>query len=62
MNIHWNSLADFLAMGGYGLYVWGSFGVTVLIMAVEPLLIAKRKKETIRRLKRQLRAGDILLS
>jgi heme exporter protein D len=56
MNIHWNSLADFLAMGGYGLYVWGSFGVTVLIMAVEPLLIAKRKKETIRRLKRQMRA------
>jgi len=62
MTIHWNSLADFLAMGGYGLYVWGSFGVTALIMAVEPLLIAKRKKETIRRLKRQLRAADTSFS
>jgi hypothetical protein len=22
--MHWNSLADFLAMGSHGLYVWGS--------------------------------------
>jgi len=54
--IHWNSFSDFLAMGGYGVYVWGSFGVTVLIMAVEPILIARNRKTTIARLKRQLRA------
>ena len=30
--IYWNSFADFLAMGGYGLYVWGSFGVTALVL------------------------------
>jgi len=24
----WNSASDFFAMGGYGLYVWGSYGVT----------------------------------
>ena len=56
MTIYWNSLGDFLAMGGYGLYVWGSFGVTALIMASEPLLVARRRKATIARLKRQLRA------
>ncbi|MCE1240785.1 MAG: heme exporter protein CcmD [Azonexaceae bacterium] len=54
--IYWNSFSDFLAMGGYGLYVWGSFGVTALIMASEPLLVARRRKATIARLKRQLRA------
>ena len=54
--IHWNSFADFLAMGGYGLYVWGSFGVTVLIMAVEPIMVARNRKTTITRLKRQMRA------
>jgi heme exporter protein D len=54
--IHWNSFADFLAMGGYGLYVWGSFGVTALIMAVEPIMVARNQKLTIARLKRQLRA------
>ncbi|HEX6733372.1 MAG TPA: heme exporter protein CcmD [Azonexus sp.] len=54
--IHWNSVGDFLAMGGYGFYVWGSFGLTVLIMAVEPILVARNRKSTIARLKRQLRA------
>ena len=54
--IYWNSFSDFLAMGGYGLYVWGSFGVTALAMAVEPLLVARQRKESISRLRRQLRA------
>jgi heme exporter protein D len=54
--IHWNSFGDFLAMGGYGLYVWGSFGVTALIMVVEPILVARQRTSTIARLKRQLRA------
>ncbi len=54
--IYWNSLSDFLAMGGYGLYVWGSFGVTAAIMAIEPILVARHRKTTIARLKRQLRA------
>ncbi len=31
----WNSFNDFWAMGGYGLYVWGSFGVTALCLALE---------------------------
>jgi len=54
--IHWNSFSDFLAMGGYGVYVWGSFGVTALIMVVEPIVIARQRTATIARLKRQLRA------
>lgn len=56
--IHWNSFADFLAMGGYGFYVWGSFGATALIMAIEPILVARNRKTTITRLKRQLRADS----
>ena len=54
--IHWNSFADFIAMGGYGFYVWGSFGATVLIMAIEPIVVMRNRKNTIARLKRQLRA------
>jgi heme exporter protein D len=56
MSIHWNSLADFLAMGGYGTYVWGSFGVTALIMLAEPILAVRRRKSLVARLQRQLRA------
>jgi len=54
--IYWNSFSDFLHMGGYGLYVWGSFGVTAVIMIVEPIVVARNRKNTISRLKRQLRA------
>ena len=56
--IYWNSFGDFLHMGGYGLYVWGSFGVTALIMIVEPIVVARNRKCTISRLKRQLRAAE----
>ena len=54
--IYWNSFSDFVYMGGYGLYVWGSFGVTALVMIVEPIVVARNRKNTISRLKRQLRA------
>lgn len=40
--MQWNSLGEFLAMGGYGLYVWTSFGVTALCMAVEVASIRRR--------------------
>jgi heme exporter protein D len=33
--MQWGSWAEFWAMGGYGLYVWGSFAVTLLCMAGE---------------------------
>lgn len=56
MNIYWNSFADFLAMGGYGFYVWGSFGVTAAILIVEPIVAVRSRKSLVARLKRQARA------
>jgi heme exporter protein D len=40
--MQWHSFAEFFAMGGYGLYVWGSYGVAALLMLTEPLLAASR--------------------
>ena len=54
--IYWNSFADFIAMGGYGFYVWGSFGLTALIMAIDPIAVMRNRRTTLARLKRQLRA------
>ena len=31
-SFNFNSFADFLAMGGYGLYVWLSFGLTFAVL------------------------------
>ena len=54
--IYWKSFSDFLAMGGYGFYVWGSFGVTGLVMLIGPFGAIRNQKTLIARLKRQLRA------
>lgn len=40
----WNSWSDFVAMGGYGLYVWGSFGVTALVLAAEIAAVVARRR------------------
>ena len=40
----WSSWTEFIAMGGYGLYVWGSFGVTALLMVVEVVSLRARRK------------------
>ena len=40
----WNSASEFFAMGGYGLYVWGSFGVTAVVIAAEIWSVAARRK------------------
>ena len=40
----WSSASEFLAMGGYGLYVWGSFGVTALVIAGEIWQVGVRRR------------------
>jgi heme exporter protein D len=42
--MNWNTPAEFFAMGGYGIYVWGSFFVTALCVITEPLLLRRRRR------------------
>ncbi|MBF0470109.1 MAG: heme exporter protein CcmD [Gammaproteobacteria bacterium] len=42
-------------MGGYGLYVWGSFGMSALLMVAEPLLLQRQRREIITTLLRMAR-------
>jgi heme exporter protein D len=46
----WNSAAEFFAMGGYGLYVWGAYAVTAACMLVEPALAVWRHRQARRAL------------
>ena len=41
----WHSLSDFIAMDGYGLYIWGAYGVTLLCMLVEPVMAIHRRRQ-----------------
>ena len=43
----WASWSDFWAMGGYALYVWGSYAVVALGLLLEVRSAAKRQRSAI---------------
>ncbi len=51
--MNWTNWNDFFAMGGYALYVWGSYGVTLVLLLAEIVLLILRKRSVIGRLVRR---------
>ena len=45
----WRCMSDFLAMGGYGFYVWSAYGVTALAIVVEVAALRARRRARARR-------------
>ena len=43
--MHWNSLSEFIDMGGYGTYVWGSYIVTFVLLTAEIIALRARKRK-----------------
>ncbi len=43
--MNWQSFDQFLQMGGYGLYVWGSYGMTLLVLVAEVLAVRQRQRK-----------------
>ena len=43
----WESWDAFWAMGGYGLYVWGSYAVVLICIVVEILLARAGQRESV---------------
>jgi heme exporter protein D len=43
-------MAEFFSMGGYGLYVWGSYGMTALLMVAEVIWVIRRRRALMQRL------------
>ena len=37
-------MSEFLAMGGYGFYVWGTYGVAALCIFLEVFFLNKKTK------------------
>ena len=52
--MNWGGVADFLAMGGDGLYVWGSFAMTAAAAAWEALMLAQRRHHAVEALRDQV--------
>jgi heme exporter protein D len=55
----WDSWSDFFAMGGYGLYVWGTFIVFVICMLGEVVMLVQRWGAIRQRLGRWLRGAGM---
>ena len=44
----WNTWSEFFAMGGYSLYVWGSYAVTFALIAAEVASLRRRQRVALR--------------
>jgi heme exporter protein D len=44
----WGSASEFFAMGGYGLYVWGSYGIAAALIGAELWLAQRRRQRALR--------------
>ena len=44
----WNSASEFFAMRGYGLYVWGSYAMTLGAMLFEAASVVRRRSKALR--------------
>jgi len=48
--MNWHSWSEFAAMGGYALYVWGSYSVTLVVLIGEIVALFMRRQGVIERL------------
>ena len=46
----WGSFSAFLHMGGYGFYVWSSFGLSFALLAFELIQLSARRRTLLKRL------------
>lgn len=47
--MQWASWSDFFNMGGFGLYVWGSYGISFLLLGIEVLMLWQRGRNLSKR-------------
>lgn len=56
--MYFDSFADFLAMGGHGLYVWLAYGVTLLTLLLWVLVQRSRRATLVADLRNRIRREE----
>jgi heme exporter protein D len=51
--MQWGSLENFLEMGGYGFFVWSSYGMCVAIVVAELVMSRARRQRALREVARE---------
>ena len=53
----WTSWSEFIDMGGYAFYVWGSYGMALLLIIIEIFALRRRRTQLLQRLSLLARAN-----
>ncbi len=48
------SLNDFFSMGGYGAYVWSSYGICAVVLLINVIQPIMKERRTVRELQKRL--------
>ena len=48
-------MADFLAMGGYGAYIWSAYAVFLIVLAVDAIAPQLRRKRVLAEIRGKLK-------
>jgi heme exporter protein D len=51
--VNWGSWDNFLRMGGYGFFVWGSYGMAMAILVIEVWQLKVRRRRAVTELRRE---------
>jgi len=49
------NLTEFLDMGGYGFYVWTSYGISLLVLVINVILPTRQKTKLLADIARKIR-------
>lgn len=55
--MNWSNWQDFVRMGGYGLYVWGSVGAVFGALLIEWITLGWRRRQVLAQLAHARRYG-----
>jgi heme exporter protein D len=56
--MQWGGVSEFLNMGGYAAYVWGSYGVCVALVIAEIMSARSRRRRAVAEARRTGVRGD----
>lgn len=52
--MYFDTFADFIAMGTHGPYVWSAYGLTILVVVLNFMAIARQRKNTLATIRQKL--------
>lgn len=52
----WDSFSSFIAMGGYGQYVWGAYGMVLFCFICELIGLGRRRQKAVKEVLMEARA------